>query len=129
MTDINSLLGGEVEFRVADLDTEMDREDLDWLRRHFKITPKPNPPGRPLDPLINKGVELAKQQGMTNAQICRELKIPKKEQHTFKSSMRTRLGTLQPDEQAAIREARLLHKVPARRRGNLANCKSAKNSQ
>jgi hypothetical protein len=85
---------------------------LEKMREHLRIKPKPNPPGRPLDPLITEGVGLAKQRGMTNAQICRELKIPKEEQHTFKSSMRTRLGTLQPDEQAAIRKARALHKVP-----------------
>lgn len=42
--DINSLLGGKVEFCVECLEWELDLDpaDLKWMRQHFKITPKPN---------------------------------------------------------------------------------------
>jgi hypothetical protein len=114
--DINSLLGGKVQFSVECLEWELAHipEELKWMRQHFKFTPKKpksaRRPGRPkgsalLEIPIKKSVNLW-MDGYTHKEIHEKVDPDGRiDPLTLKRSLQRKIQTSLPERQAQIKAA------------------------
>ena len=112
-SDINSLLGGKVQFSLECLEWELEHipAELKWMRQHFKITPKPErqhdragrPKGSKTDTTSTKAEVDLWTEGLSDHAIYDRLKPS----HVFDGgrARRAKIYTFSKEKQARIRAA------------------------